>query len=317
MFRIAVLDDYQQVALAMADWTVLAGRAEVVPFTDHLDDEDQLVARLAQFDAVVLMRERTPMPARVLERLPQLRLIATSGAANAALDVDAARRVGITVCGTTGWAGVTATVELTWGLILAVSRQIPREDAAIRAGRWQVGVGTTLQGTVLGIVGLGNIGPLLVPVARAFGMDVVAWSRNLTDARAAEVGVRRLDHDAFFAASDVVTVHLKLSDRSRGYIGRDELRAMKPTARLVNTSRGPVVDEAALVDALEQGWIVGAALDVFDPEPLPPGHPLLTAPNTVLTPHIGYVSHESYRQYFPQIVEDIDAYLRGAPIRVL
>jgi phosphoglycerate dehydrogenase-like enzyme len=261
------------------------------------------------------MRERTPMPRAVLERLPGLQLIATSGSANAAIDLAAATELGVTVCGTTGWAGVTATVEHVWALILALARGIPREDAAIRAGGWQVGLGTTLHGKVLGIVGLGNIGPLLVPVARALGMEVTAWSRNLTDERAGEVGVTRLDRLGFFASADVVTVHVKLSDRSRGYVGGEELAAMKPTALLVNTSRGPVVDQHALLTALTERRIAGAALDVFDDEPLPVDHPLRHAPNTVLTPHVGYATRESYAQYFPQVVEDIDAFLRGRPMR--
>jgi phosphoglycerate dehydrogenase-like enzyme len=316
VLRIAVLDDYQRVAARVIDWSPLAGRAAITFFHDNVQG-DELIARLRGYDGVVLMRERTRMPREVIAALPELRLVATSGAANAALDVEAAKAQGITVSGTRGWAGVTSTVEHTWALILSLVRCIPAEDAAIRHGGWMTSLPTALAGSVLGIVGLGNIGSLLPPVARALGMDVVAWSRNLTAERANEVGVDALDHDAFFATADVVTVHVKLGERSRGYVGRDQLRRMKPSAYLVNTSRGPIVDEAALLHALTERWIAGAALDVFDREPLPIDHPLRHTPNTVLTPHAGYVSDASYREYFTQIIEDIDAYLQGAPIREL
>jgi phosphoglycerate dehydrogenase-like enzyme len=315
--RVAIIDDYQSIALSIADWSVLDGRAELVAFPDHLADEGALVERLADFDAVVVMRERTPLPGRVLERLPRLRLIVTSGSANAALDLAAAARLGITVQGTQGWAGVTATIELTWGLILGMVRQLPREDAAIRAGGWQETIGITLAGKVLGIVGLGNLGSLIPPVARALGMEVVGWSRNLDPARAVELGVTPLDRESFFARSDVVTVHVKMGERSVGYVGPDELALMRPDAYLVNTSRGPIVDELALAAALTEGRLAGAALDVFSTEPLPADHPLRSAPNLVLSPHIGYVTRDSYREYFPQVVEDIDTYLRGEPMRVL
>jgi phosphoglycerate dehydrogenase-like enzyme len=316
MLRVAVLDDYQRVAAGAADWSVLDDRTELVFFHDHVDGDD-LVARLEGFDAAVLMRERSRLPGPLLQRLPRLRLITTSGSANAALDVAAAARLGITVCGTKSWAGVTATIEHTWGLILALVRNIPQEDRAIREGGWMVGLGPSLQGKTLGIVGLGNLGSLMPPVARAFGMRVVAWSRNLDGERARTAGVERLDHDAFFSVADVVSVHVKLSDTSRGYVGRHQLGLMKPTAYLVNTSRGPVVDTAALLDALDGGRIAGAALDVFDDEPLPAGHPLRRQARTVLTPHMGYATVDSYREYFEQIVEDIDAFLRGSPIRLL
>jgi phosphoglycerate dehydrogenase-like enzyme len=263
------------------------------------------------------MRERTPFGRSVLERLPSLRLLMTAGSANAAIDVTAARELGIVVSGTTGRSGGVATTELTWALILSLVRSVPHHDAAVRHGGWQVGLGPVLRGKTLGILGLGNLGPLMLPVARALGMEVVAWSRNLTDQRAHEVGVVRLDRADFFATSDVVTVHLKLGTRSVGYVGRPELRLMKPTAYLVNTSRGPVVDEAALVEALREGWIAGAALDVFDVEPLPLDHPLRSLPNTVLSPHMGYVARESYGEYFASFVEDVRAFLAGTPLRVL
>jgi phosphoglycerate dehydrogenase-like enzyme len=316
VWRIAVLDDYQRVAASIVDWTLLQGRVEITFFHDNVQG-DELIARLRGYDGVVLMRERTRMPREVIDALTDLRLIVTSGAANAALDVAAARSSGITVCGTRGWTGVTSTVEHTWALILALARHIPAEDAAIRHGGWMTALPTALAGSVLGIVGLGNIGSLMPPVARALGMEVVAWSRNLTAERAAECGVESLVHDQFFATADIVSVHVKLGARSRGYIGEQQLRLMKPSAFLVNTSRGPVVDEGALVRALTQRWIAGAALDVFDQEPLPTDHPLRHLPNTVLTPHSGYVNDASYREYFTQIVEDIDAFLRGAPIREL
>ena len=316
-FRVAVIDDYQQVALSMADWTPLAGRADVVTFHDHVGSEDTLVARLLPFDAVIAMRERTAFPARVLERLPRLRLLAVSGSANAVIDFTAAARLGITVCGTVGWAGATATVEHVWALILSLARRIPDHDAAVRGGGWHAGLGMQLHDRVLGLVGLGNIGALMPPVGVALGMRVVAWSLNLSDARAAEVGVERLDHNEFFATADVVSVHLRLSDRSIGYVGAAELALMKPTALFVNTSRGPVVDEAALIAALAEGRIAGAALDVFNDEPLPADHPLRQLPRTIVTPHVGYASDVSYAQYYEQLVDDVVAFLDGTPRRVI
>ena len=316
-FRVAVLDDYQHVASKMADWSSLGAGVEVVYFHDHVHDPDQLVSRLAPFDAVVAMRERTPFPATILARLPSLRLLVTAGMANAAIDVDAAHELGVTVCGTEAFTGAFATIELTWGLILAVVRGIPREDASVRNGGWQLGTGPLLMGKTLGIVGLGNLGPLMVPVARALGMRTVGWSRNLTADRAELVGVEPLPHDEFFASSDVITVHLKLGPRSVGYIGAAELALMKPTAYLVNTSRGPVVDEEALMEALRTRQIAGAALDVFDTEPLPPDHSLRSLPNTVLSPHMGFVSADSYRDFHEHFVEDIARFLAGSPVRVI
>jgi len=301
----------------MADWSALGDDVEVVFFHDHATAPAQLVARLQGFDAAVAMRERSGFPRAVLERLPGLRLLVTTGMVNAAIDLAAAAELGITVSGTEAPGGASATVELTWALIFALARGIPAEDAGIRAGAWQTGIGQVLHGKTLGIVGLGNLGSRMPPVARALGMRVVAWSQNLTAARAADVGVEHVGREELFSTSDVVTVHLKLSDRSRGYIGRADLRRMKPTALLVNTSRGPVVDEAALVEALEERWIGGAALDVFDTEPLPADHPLRRLPRTVVTPHIGYVSVESYRGYYGHAVDDIAAFRTGSPVRVL
>jgi phosphoglycerate dehydrogenase-like enzyme len=313
-FRVAILDDYQEVAARYLG--PLGDGVEVAVFHDHLADEDDLVARLAAFDSVVAMRERTPFPARVLERLPSLRLLVTTGMSNASIDLEAALRAGVVVCGTAGRGASTG--ELAIGLIVGLARRIPQEDAALRAGRWQTTLGIGLAGKTLGVVGLGRIGAQVATVGRALGMDVVAWSENLTDARASEVGVRRsASLRELLDGSDVVTIHLRLSERTRGLLGRGELAAMKPTALLVNTSRGPIVDEDALVDALTTGGIAGAALDVFDEEPLLAGHPLLTAPNTVLTPHLGYVVDDNYAEYFKDAAEDVRAFLAGEPVRVL
>lgn len=315
MHRIAVLDDYQSVAAGFCDWSQVPGEVRVVEFHDAVADEDALAARLEPFDVVVAMRERTEFPRSLLARLPDLRLLVTTGMVNRAIDVAAAGELGITVCGT--GAGAAATAELTWGLILAALRHIPREDAALRTGGWQRTIGGDLAGARLGVVGLGRLGSRVAAVGTAFGMDVVAWSQNLTDERAAEVGVRRVGRDELFATADVVTVHLLLSRRTRGLIGRADLGRMKPTAVLVNTSRGPIVDEAALLEALHAGRIGGAGLDVYDVEPLPEDSPLRAAPRTVLTPHLGYVTRGTYEVFYREAVEDIAAWAAGAPVRVL
>jgi phosphoglycerate dehydrogenase-like enzyme len=315
MHRIAVLDDYHSAAAGFAEWSLVPGPVDVVEFADHLADEDALVDRLTPFDVVVAMRERTPFPRTLLERLPHLRLLVTTGRRNASIDVAAAAERGITVCGTGSHAA--GPVELTWALILAVARQVPLEDASVRAGGWQETVGTDLAGATLGVLGLGRLGERVARIGQAFDMDVVAWSQNLTDQRAAEVGVRLVDRDELFATADVLTVHLVLSDRTRGLVGRDELERMKPSAILVNTSRGPIVNEAALLDALSSSRIAGAGLDVFDTEPLAPDHPLRSAPRTVLTPHLGYVTEKTYEIFFREAVEDVAAFLAGNPIRVL
>jgi phosphoglycerate dehydrogenase-like enzyme len=315
VLRIAVLDDFQSVSADFADWSGLPEEADVVAFADHLDDEDAVAERLAGFDVVVAMRERTPFPRSLLDRLPRLRLLVTTGARNAAIDVAAAAERGVPVCGT--GAHPTGTVELTWALILGLARHLPAEDAGVRAGGWQRTVGTDLAGATLGVVGLGRLGTRVARIGSAFGMEVVAWSQNLTDERAAEAGVRRVDKDVLLATADVVTLHLVLSARTRGLIGRDELSRMKPTALLVNTSRGQIVDETALLDALREGRIGGAGLDVYDREPLPPDSPLRSAPRTVLTPHLGYVTRDTYAVFYRDAVEDVAAYLRGEPVRVL
>jgi len=315
--RAAILDDYQGVAFRMADWAALGDAVELTAFRDHVSDPDELVRRLYPFDIIAVMRERTSFPRSVLERLPNLRLLVTSGPVNAAIDIDAARDLGIVVSGTVGRNGIPGTVELTWALILAAARSLHREDALVRAGGWQHGVGTVLHGRTLGILGLGNIGPRMIPVAQAFGMKVIAWSRNLSAERAAELGVEAVSREEFFSTADVVTVHLKLSARSVGYVGREELGLMKPTAIVVNTSRGPLIDEDALVEALTSGGIAAAGLDVYEVEPLPPNHRLRSIPNLVLSPHMGYVNQQTYEDYFRGYVEDIAAYLQGSPIRVL
>ena len=313
--RIAVLDDYQSVALEMADWSVLPPNTEVEVFSDHLDDLEAISERLREFEVVVAMRERTPFTRELLEKLPKLELLVTTGSQNAAIDVEGARELGAIVCGT-GSLGY-ATAELTWGLILALARQIPREDRAVREGGWQVSMGQGLRGKTLGIFGLGNLGTQVASIGAAFGMELVAWSQSLTEERARGAGAKLVSKEELLGRSDVVTIHLKLSDRTRGLIGARELDAMKPGAYLVNTSRGPIVDEDALVEALEAGTIAGAGLDTFDTEPLPLDHPLRSMPNAVLTPHVGYVIEEGYRGYYGDAVENIVAFIAGAPIRVI
>ena len=314
MTRVAILDDYQDVARRLADWKSLP--AEVVVFRDHLSDESQVAARLADFDVVVAMRERTPFPRSLFERLPRLRLLVTTGMRNASIDLRAAADRGVVVSGTAGLPSPTA--ELTWALILALVRHVPREDRATREGRWQETLGTTLKGRTLGVLGLGQLGSRVARVGRAFEMDVIAWSQNLTAERAAAVGATLAgSRDELLARADVVTIHLVLGDRTRGLVGARELGLMRPTAYLVNTSRGPIVDEGALIATLRAGKIAGAGLDVYDEEPLPADHPLRRLPNTVITPHLGYVTEETYRIFYSQALEDIRAFLAGAPVRVL
>jgi phosphoglycerate dehydrogenase-like enzyme len=315
MHRIAVLDDYQQVAGQFADWSKLPEPAQVVTFHDHVDDEDALVARLDSFDVVVAMRERTPFQRSLLERLPNLRLLVTTGQRNAAIDVAAAAERGVTVCGTGYFSSGTA--EMTWALILAVARHVAQEDASVRAGGWQQTIGTDLAGARLGVVGLGRLGSRVATIGQAFEMDVVAWSQNLTEDRCAEVGVRLVEKEELFATSDVVTIHLVLSRRTRGLVGPAELLAMKPTAMLINTSRGPILDEDALVDALRHGRIGGAGIDVYAREPLPKDHPLREMRRAVLTPHLGYVTKGTYEVFYRDAVEDVAAWMAGEPVRVI
>ena len=315
VIRVAILDDYPGVALRMAGWQGLPADAEVVVFREHLADLDGVAARLRDFDVVMAMRERTPFPRALLTRLPRLRLLVTTGMRNAAIDLGAATERGILVCGTAGLPYPTA--ELAWGLILSLARHIPAEDRATREGRWQETLGRGLNGKTLGVLGLGTLGSRVARVGQAFEMTVLAWSQNLTREHASEVGATLVDRDELLARADVVSIHLVLSERTRGLIGTRELGLMKPSAYLVNTSRGPIVDETALVHAVRNGTIAGAGLDVFDEEPLPPDHPLRHLPNTVITPHLGYVTEETYRLFYAQAVEDIVAFLAGQPIRVL
>ena len=312
--RIAVLDDYQQIAHTFADWSRVPG-AEVVVFADHVADEDALVARLRSFDVLVAMRERTPFPRSLLSRLPNLRLLVTAGVRNKSIDVAAARELGVTVSGTTNLP--TPAVEMTWALILAAVRHVPQEDAAVRAGGWQHTVGGDLFGATLGVIGLGRLGERVARIGQAFGMDVVAWSQNLTDERAAEVGARRVSKEQLLRTADVVTLHVVLSERTQGLIGAAELGLMKPTAVLVNTSRGPVVDEEAFIDAIRSRRIAGAGLDVFDVEPLPVDSPLRELRQVVLTPHIGFGTRNSYALYHGEAVDAVLAWLDGEPIRLL
>jgi len=317
--RIAVLDDYQGVALTSADWSPVTahptGPCAVDVFRDHVSEPDALVARLEPYDAVVVMRERTPLPREVLARLPQLRLVVTTGRRNPSIDTAAAVEAGITVCGTDSLA--TAPAELTWALVLGLSRHVVLEAEAMRAGGWQTTVGRDLAGHTLGLLGLGRIGSQVAAVGRAFGMHVVAWSRSLTPERAEAAGARSVPFDELLSSSDVVSVHLPLADGTRGLLGERELSLMRPDALLVNTSRGPIVDEAALLAALERGHLGGVGLDVFDEEPLPTDHALRTAPRTLLTPHLGYVTRDVYATFFTGVVEDVTAYLEGVPIRLL
>ena len=313
--RIAILDDFQNVALEVADWSTVAERAEITVFNDHLADPDAVAERLRDFDIVVIMRERTPFPAALIDSLPNLRLLLTTGMRNLSVDLDAATARGVIVSGTES-VGYTPA-ELTWALILALMRNIPREDRATREGQWQTALGGAINGRVLGVIGLGKIGARVAAVGKAFEMDVIAWSQNLTGERCAEVGVRLVGLNELLTTSDVITIHTVLSDRTRGLIGADELAKMKPMAYLVNTSRGPIIEEAALITALGDGTIAGAGLDVYDVEPLPLDHPLRNFENTVITPHLGYVTDDNYRVYFDHAVEDIGAYLDGGPVRVL
>ena len=311
--RIVVLDDYQQVAGEFADWSGLDAEVEFI--SRPIVDDDDLVKVLHGAEVVVAMRERTAFTAGRLERLPDLRLLVTTGRVNASIDVEAARSQGIVVCGTE--STTSATPELTWGLILSVLRSIPAEDAAVRGGGWQSTVGGDLDGHRLGVVGLGRLGTKVARVGAAFGMDVVAWSQNLDAERADGLGVRAVSKDELFSTADVVTIHYKLSDRSRGLVGAAELEAMKPDGILVNTSRAGLVDTDALITVLEACGIRGAGLDVHDEEPLPVDHRLRSTPRTVLTPHLGYVTEDTYRIFFTQAVEDIAAWISGEPIRVI
>lgn len=313
--KLAILDDYQGVALSMGPWDRLPKSLDITVFRDTLKDEDALAARLAPFDAILAMRERTRFPAALLKRLPNLKLLMTTGERNRALDVAAANAQGVVVCGTS--SSGAPTVDITWGLILNLMRRLPQEAASLRAGTWQQGMGTAVEGQTLGVLGLGKLGTRVAKVGQAFGMKVIAWSTNLTAEAAAAVGVTRVEKQELFAQSDVVTLHVQLSERSRGIVGAADLAAMKRSAFIVNTSRGPLIDQPALIAALTEGRIAGAGLDVFDEEPIPSDHPLLSCPNALLLPHLGYVSTQNYTAYFKGAVEVIESFAAGTPVRVL
>jgi phosphoglycerate dehydrogenase-like enzyme len=305
--KIAILDDYQRVALSLADWSAVASRADITVFTDHVDGRDQVAKRLEPFDVVCVMRERTPLPRAVIERLPRLKLIASTGSMNSSIDLVAAQEHGIRV--THSGYRATPTIELTWALILASSRHLIEEAHSIRAGAWQTTVGQELAGRVLGVLGLGNIGHEVARIARAFGMKVIAWSQNLDRSRAAATGATWVSKDELFRQADILTIHLVLSNRTRGLVGAPELALMKPTARLINTSRGPIVDEQALIETLRTRSIAGAALDVFDIEPLPLDHPFRRLDNVLSTPHMGFVARGLYQTFYNDAAHAIASWL--------
>ncbi|TXH69777.1 MAG: D-2-hydroxyacid dehydrogenase family protein [Lysobacteraceae bacterium] len=317
MKKCVILDDYQDAALRMADWSALSDRIEVRALREHIEDQDALVAAIADAEIVVIMRERTPFRAALLERLPALRLLITSGMRNASIDVAAATARGVTVCGTA--SSSEPPTELTWALILGLARQLVVENTALRnAGPWQSTIGADLHGRRLGLLGLGKIGSRVATIGKAFGMDICAWSPNLTKERADAAGVALApSKEALLESCDFVSIHLVLGERTRHLVGAAELTRMKPGAYLINTSRAAIVDQDALIDALAAGRIAGAGLDVFDIEPLPATHPFRTLPNVLATPHLGYVSAKNYTAYFGEAIEDIEAWLRGAPIRQL
>ncbi len=313
--QIAVIDDWQNVASGVVDWSVLESMGQVHFLHDYPGDTATMIKRLQGFEVICVMRERSPFDQALLQGLPNLKLLVTGGMRNAALDIAAAKALGITVCGTDSYKH--AAPELTWALIMASTRNLLAEANSLRDGGWQVGLGGDLYGKTLGVLGLGSIGQKVARFAQVFGMRVIAWSENLTPERAAQSGVTWVSKQALFEQADILTVHLVLSDRSRGLVDAEALGWMKPGARLVNTARGPIVDESALVQALESGRLAGAALDVYAEEPLPLDHPFRRLPNVLATPHVGYVSEQNYRQFYAQMIEDIQAWTNGAPIRVL
>jgi len=305
--KVAVLDDYQNVSQRMADWPALDGRVEITIFNDHVAKANEVVARLRPFDIVCVMRERTPLPREILANLPNLRLIVSTGPGNASIDEDAACELGIQVRHTGYWS--TPTIEFTWALILSMARNLPQEHQSMRNGGWQLSLGEELSGKTLGLLGLGRVGSAVGKIGQAFGMNVVAWSQNLTPAAAAKHGVIYVTKDELFEKSDVISVHVRLSPRTHHLVGGHELAKMKPTSRIVNTSRGPIIDTAALINALEAGLIAGAAVDVYDEEPLVTQHPLRKLPTALTTPHIGYVSKELYRTFYGDTVRNIVEWL--------
>ncbi len=315
MARIAITDDYQNVAFTFAVWSKLKAAHDVVVFDKPFASQDEAAKALAGFDVIAIMRERTAFPRTLLERLPSLKLLVTTGMRNASVDMKACAERGITVCGTDG--GSHATAELAMGIILGLARNFHVELANMREGRWQTTVGQDLRGKTLGVLGLGKLGGQVAEYAKAFGMDIIAWSQNLTDDKAAAKGATRVEKDELFRRADFISIHLVLSDRSRGLVGARELGLMKPTASIVNTSRGPIIDAAALLAALKEGRIAGAGLDVYDVEPLPAADALRTEPRALLTPHLGYVTAETYKLFFGGTVECIEGFLAGKPVRVI
>jgi phosphoglycerate dehydrogenase-like enzyme len=313
--QIAVIDDWQDIASGVVDWSALEGTGEVHFVHDYPADNDTLAKRLETFQVICVMRERTRFDEDLLRRLPNLKLLVTGGMRNAALDIKSAGALGIQVCGTDSYKH--AAPELTWALIMAATRNLVNEANALRQGKWQQGLGGDLHGKTLGILGLGSIGQRVARFGQVFGMRVIAWSENLTTERAAEVDVTYVSKQELFEQADVLSVHLVLSDRSRGIVDAQALDWMKPTALLVNTARGPIVDESALIKALQKNRLAGAALDVFEQEPLPAQHPFRTLDNVLATPHVGYVSQQNYHLFFSQMIEDIQAWAAGAPIRLL
>jgi phosphoglycerate dehydrogenase-like enzyme len=316
MLKAAILDDYQNVALKLADWSPISKEVEVKVFNERLGDDDAVIKALQGFAIVNMMRERTPFNRKVIEGLPDLKLLITTGGRNASIDLKACAERGITVCGTGGFGSPTAGIAV--GLILELTRRVGFENARMKAGEpWQLTLGQDLEGMTLGVLGLGKLGQRVAKVARAFGMKVIAWSQNLTPEKAKEGGAEYVSKEDLFRRADIVSIHVVLSDRTRGLVGAKELGLMKKTAYLVNTARGPIVDEKALIAALQSKSIAGAGIDVFDVEPLPTDHPYRKMDNVVLTPHLGYVTEQNYRKQYPEVVEDIRAWLDGKPVRVL
>jgi len=313
--RCAILDDYQNIALELVDWSSVLDRVDVQSFSNHFEDEEQLVEAISDFEIVVIMRERTPFTASLFEKLPNLQLLITSGMRNASIDLAAATNNGVMVCGTASMS--EPPTELTWALLLNIARQITKENKALRNnGQWQSTLGADLFGKRLGILGLGKIGSRMAVIAQAFGMEVIAWSQNLTKEQADNYGVRlATSKEELLESSDFVSIHLVLSERTKGLIGPKELRLMKTSSYLINTSRAAIVDQDALIEALRENWIAGAGIDVFEIEPLPENHPFRTLPNVLATPHLGYVTEQNYRIYYREAVEDIQAFLDGTVIR--
>jgi phosphoglycerate dehydrogenase-like enzyme len=314
--RCAILDDYQNIALSSADWSPVKGDVDIKAFTANLGGPDKVIAALQDFDIVVAMRERTGFPKQVIDALPNLKLLITTGMRNASIDTEAAKARGLTVCGTGAFGSPTSGIAI--GLMLELTRHIGYENARLHAGAtWQTTIGPELEGLTLGVLGLGKLGQRTAAIAKAFGMKVIAWSQNLTPEKCAEAGVGYVAKDDLFRQSDLISIHVVLSQRSRGLVGAKEIGLMKPTAYLINTSRGPIIDEAAMLAALRDKKIAGAGLDVFDVEPLPLDHPLRKMDNVVITPHLGYVSTQNYKHYFSSVVEDIRGFLDGKPVRVM